>query len=270
MYLDNFLYVKYIDTPAWVICIFAVSLSIIIALLGLAGFRKLFKNALNKANNDFISLSVSTVGLFSSVLISLIVVNTWTFYTGVEQIVNQEAHAVEDFYRSAQGMPEPTQSILIDDVTKYIEVVIKEEWPEMNANKTVSDKGREILMHSNRVLNQFKTHDPIIANIHSKLLSQLSTLFDARRDRLLSTKSHVPGVIWLVLFVSAFLTIAVSYFYTAETFAMHMVVTGFITASLSATLILIVIFAHPYQGSLRIEPETFMNFLEQNALSLKN
>jgi Protein of unknown function (DUF4239) len=264
MILINWFYVNYMNTPAWIVCLLAVGSSIVAALLGLLVFRKLFPNVLNKANNDFISLSLSTVGLFSSVLISLIVVNTWNFYTGVEQIVSKEGHAVEDFYRAAQGMPEPTKSILIKDIKSYIEVVTKEEWPQMNANNVVDDKGRRILLNSYNLLLQFKTHDPIITNIHSKLLSQLSNLFDARRDRILSTKTHVPGVIWLVMFLSACLTIFVSYLYMAETFAMHVVATGFITASLASTLFLIVIFAHPYQGSMRIEPETFINFQEQN------
>ncbi|WP_114637112.1 hypothetical protein [Polynucleobacter necessarius] len=66
------------------------------------------------------------------------------------------------------------------------------------------------------------------------------------------------------MFLSAFLTVAVSYLYTAESFTMHLISTGFITASLAATLVLIVIFAHPYQGSMRIKPATFINFQQQN------
>ena len=264
MYFVNLLYVNHLNTPAWIVCLIAMSFSIAVALLGLLIFRKLLLDSLNKANNDFISLSLSTVGLFSSVLISLIVVNTWNFYTGVEQIVNQEAHAVEDFYRSAQGMPEPTKSLLMNDVKKYMEVVIKEEWPKMNSNQPIGDKGRLILLDSYDTLLKFKTHDPIVSRIHSKAIDQLSTLFDARRDRILSTKEHIPMVIWLVMFLSGFLTVGVSYLYTAETFTMHMISTGFITASLSATLFLIVIFAHPYQGSMRIEPDTFINFQQQN------
>ena len=206
MLLINMLYVQYIKTPAWIICLVAVCSSITVSLLGLLLFRKIYPNVLDKANNDFISLSLSTVGLFSSVLISLIVVNTWNFYNTVEQIVNQEAHAVEDFYRAAQGMPEPTKSILVKNVKNYIEIAITEEWPEMNAGKIVGDKGRKILLNAYDVLLNFKTHDPIIANIHSKLLNQLSNLFDARRDRILSTKTHVPGVIWLVMFLSYAIT----------------------------------------------------------------
>lgn len=264
MYFINLIYVNHADTPAWIICLLAVCFAITVALLGLVVFRKIGPDPLDKANNDFISLSLSTVGLFSSVLISLIVVNTWNFYTEVDQIVSQEAHVVEDFYRVAQGMPEPTKSLLVNNVKEYIDVVTNKEWPEMNAGKSVNDEGRLILLNSFNHLLKFKTQDPIIANIHSKALDQVSKLFDARRDRILSTKTHVPIVIWLVMFLSAVLTIFVCYLYTAESFAMHLISTGFITASLTATLFLIVIFAHPYQGSMRIKPETFINFQQQN------
>jgi len=264
MFLVNLLYVTHANTPAWIICFIAVCFSITASLTGLVIFRKIFPDPLNKANNDFISLSLSTVGLFSSVLISLIVVNTWNFYTDVEQIVNKEAHAVEDFFRATQGMPEPTRSVLMNDVKGYVDVVTKKEWPAMNSNEIVGDEARLILLKSYGELLKFKTRDPIIANVHSKAIDQLSKLFDARRDRILSTNAHVPPVIWFVMFLSAFLTVAVSYLYTAESFTMHLISTGFITASLAATLVLIVIFAHPYQGSMRIEPATFINFQQQN------
>jgi len=68
------------------------------------------------------------------------------------------------------------------------------------------------------------------------------------------------------MFLSAFLTIAVCDLYTAKSFVMHMISTGFITASLAATQFLIVIFGHPFQGKMRIEPDTFINFQEQNLL----
>ena len=264
MYLVNLFYINHANTPAWLICLIAVLFSITGSLIGLVIFRKIFPDPLDKANNDFIILSLSTVGLFSSVLISLIVVNTWNFYISVEQIVNKEAHAVEDFYRAAQGMPEPTKSLLLKDVKEYIDVTTKKEWPEMNAGKSVGDDGRLILLNSYSNLLKFKTRDPIISNAHSKAIDQLSKLFDARRDRILSTNAHVPKVIWFVMFFTAFLTVAVSYLYTAESFTMHLISTGFITASLAATLVLIVIFAHPYQGSMRIEPNTFINFEQQN------
>lgn len=264
MFIVNLLYANNISAPAWLICLLAVCVSIAFALLGLVIFRKLFTKLLSKASNDFISLSLSTVGLFSSVLISLIAINAWNFYTNVEQIVNTEGHAVEDFYRSVQGIPEPTQSILMGDIKEYIEVVTTEEWPDMNAGKVVSDKGRLILLRSNNTLLKFKSTDPVIVNIQSKAMDELSNLFDARRDRILSTKTHVPLVIWLVMFLSAFLTVAVSYLYTAESVAMHMISTGFITASLAATLFLVVIFGHPFQGNMRIEPVTFTSFQEQN------
>ena len=72
------------------------------------------------------------------------------------------------------------------------------------------------------------------------------------------------------MFLSAFLTVAVSYLYTAESFSMHLISTGFITATLSASLFLIVIFGHPFQGNMRIEPTEFIEFKDQNLKPLMN
>lgn len=267
MFLVNLLYTYNLNIPTWLICIGAIVFSVLVGSIGLMIFRKIFPNPLNKANNDCISLSLSTVGLFSSVLISLIVVNVWNFYNNVDRKVNIEARGVEDFYHLTQAMPEPIKSQLVADVAKYVDVVVNQEWPAMAANKEVGDKGRLILIHSKNLLLSFKTTDLVAANTQAALYSKVSDLFDARRDRLIATKDHVPSVIWLVMFLSAFLTVAVSYLYTAESFKMHLISTGFITATLSASLFLIVIFGHPFQGNMRIEPTNFIEFKNQNLVS---
>lgn len=267
MFLVNFLYTYNLNIPTWLICIGAIVFSVIVGSIGLMIFRKVFPNPLNKANNDCISLSLSTVGLFSSVLISLIVVNVWNFYNDVDRKVNIEARGVEDFYHLTQAMSEPLKSQLVADIAKYVDVVVNEEWPAMAANKEVGDKGRLILIHSKNLLLSFKTTDLVAANTQAALYSKVSDLFDARRDRLIATKDHVPSVIWLVMFLSAFLTVAVSYLYTAESFKMHLISTGFITATLSASLFLIVIFGHPFQGNMRIQPTNFIEFKNQNLIS---
>lgn len=264
MYLINLIYTNHVNTPTWIIFLVASCFAIVLALVGLYVFKKIFPYSPNQKNNDCVSLSLSTVGMFTSVLISLIVINTWNSYNDAQKIVDAEGRAVENFYRAAQGMPEPTQSILINDVKQYIDVVTKVEWPAMNLNEAISDKGWQILVHSNHVLLKLKTNDLVTANIQLKLMDQLSDVFDARRDRILLTKTHIPAVIWLVICMSIIFTIVLSYLYVTENLAMHMVLTGFVTASLAAALFLIVIFGHPFLGDMRIEPETLMNFQKQN------
>ena len=264
MFLINLLYIYNFEAPSWLICSIAVVFTTIMSILGLIAFRKLFPNFLNKENNSVVSFSLGTVSLFSSVLISLIVINVWNSYTGVEQTVDLEAHYSEDFYRLAQGMPQPIQSQLINDIKQYIDIVVDEEWPAMTANKPISDKGRQTLMHSNDLLLHFQTTNLSAANFQSKLIDKLGSLFDVRRDRIIATKGHVPSVIWLVMFISSFLTVAMCYLSTAESFTMHMISTGFVAASLAATLFLIVIFGHPFQGNMRIKLSNFISFKNQN------
>ena len=264
MYLINLIYIYNVNTPTWIIFLAAICFAIGLALAGLFVFKKISPYSPNKANNDCISISLSTVGMFSSVLISLIVINTWDSYNNAQKIVDAEGRAVENFYRAAQGMPEPTQSILINDVKQYIDVVTKVEWPAMNLNEAINDDGWQILVHSYHVLLKLKTNDLVTANIQLKLIDQISDVFDARRDRILLTKKHIPAVIWLVICMSTVFTIVLSYLYAADNLALHMVLTGFVTASLAAALFLIVIFGHPFLGEMRIEPGTLINFQRQN------
>jgi hypothetical protein len=68
---------------------------------------------------------------------------------------------------------------------------------------------------------------------------------------------------WAVLVCSGILTIAFSYFLGVERARSHALMTAALTVMISFTLYLIIEFAHPFVGLVRVEPDAFQLVLQR-------
>ena len=62
--------------------------------------------------------------------------------------------------------------------------------------------------------------------VFAEVLHQLDLMTQARRERLVLASGIVPGIIWLVLFAGAFLTLGFTFFFGAENLLAQTMMTG--------------------------------------------
>jgi hypothetical protein len=89
----------------------------------------------------------------------------------------------------------------------------------------------------------------------NEMLRQLDHVTQARRVRLILAAGLVPGVIWLVLFGGAVITIGFTFFFGAENLRAQMVMTGALAALIFAELLIVVAIDHPFAGTVKVGPE---------------
>jgi hypothetical protein len=89
----------------------------------------------------------------------------------------------------------------------------------------------------------------------AEVLHQLDQLTQARRARLVVAAGIVPGVLWMVLFGGAILTIGFTLFFGTENLGAQTVMTGALTLLISSGLLVIVTVDHPFAGTVRVTPE---------------
>ena len=254
--LLNYLFLNF---PTWLFALLGIVLIALISCLGLLIFKRLVPTTKEK-DNSFISYPLATISLFCSILISLIAISSWQSYTAAEQKVDRDARLVEGVYRMSQGLPEPLKHALEANMIEYIQIVLLDEWPAMLKNQAYGSRGTDILTRSNNTLHQFHDTNPVALIYYKNVLEKLNLLFDARRDRVLAEKVNFPIVIWLVVSIAAFLNIFICYFFTLESAQLHLIVTSLIAATIASILVLIIIFIHPFQGDIAIQPDAFIDF----------
>ena len=100
------------------------------------------------------------------------------------------------------------------------------------------------------------------AIVLAESLRQADLLTQARRARIVVAAGIVPGVIWLVLFVGAFVTIGFTLFFGTENLRAQALMTGALAFLIFSGLLVIVAIDRPFAGSVKVEPEPLRIVLE--------
>jgi hypothetical protein len=85
----------------------------------------------------------------------------------------------------------------------------------------------------------------------------------ARRDRLVTAAGTVPGVVWLVLFAGAVLTISFTFFFGTQNVVVQTLMTGMLSRLIFAGLFVIVAIDRPFAGSVKVQPEALHAVLNE-------
>ena len=96
---------------------------------------------------------------------------------------------------------------------------------------------------------------PIDGPLLGEILRQLDSLTQARRARLVLASGIVPGVIWMVLFGGAFLTVGFTLFFGTENLRAQVLMTGALSVLIFAGLLTVVAIDHPFAGTVKVGPE---------------
>ena len=100
------------------------------------------------------------------------------------------------------------------------------------------------------------------AVILNEALQQLDRVTQARRERLVTAKGTVPGVLWLVLVGGAILTIGFTFFFGTQNVLAQTLMTGILSLLIFSGLLVIVAVDHPFAGAVKVQPEALAAVLE--------
>jgi hypothetical protein len=140
----------------------------------------------------------------------------------------------------------------------YVDVTIKQGWPAMERG-TVSPAGTRAL---NRVYEAVLADAPANARetaTFSEVLERLDSLTRGRRTRLLLATGVVPGMLWVVLFAGALVTLAFTFFFGVPSAGSQVIMTGMLAALIFMALFVTIEIEHPFTGDVRVGPEAMLH-----------
>lgn len=196
---------------------------------------------------------LALVGTVYGILLGLVVVDAITKFQAAERTVNTEAKALLAVYSLSGQFPDQQASIksLVRD---YVKEAI-DEWPLMEKGEE-SKKAYNNLIALLRVINSI---DPKTSNqqaIYSLLLTEANSLWESRTDRTKVSNFGVPTPEWVVLLVGASIVIVFTFFFTTESYGIHLVMRGLVTLLIAMSLYLVLLFGAPFSGDLRVSDKS--------------
>lgn len=243
-----------VTQPLWLLAVILVGLGTLVSMMGPALIRRRVGFHRLVINNEVAGFKFATVGVLYAVLLAFLVIVVWEKFSDAEVDVVQEAGAVATLYRLADGIGGEPGSVIREDLTRYVNRAIEDDWPAMEHGHAATSV-RHALDSLYAAVLTFRPNDRAGSALLSESLRQLDAVTAARRARLVMATGLLPGLIWLVLFGGAIVTIGFTFFFGAENLRAQMVMTGVLAALIFGELLIVIAIDHPFAGTIKVGPE---------------
>ena len=247
--------------PLWLTGLLLVGLATVLAMAGPALVRRRVGLDRLSTNNEVAGFKFATVGVLYAVLLGFAVIVVWEKFSDAENDVAQEASAAATVFRLSNGLGGDAGTALRAQLTEYLGVAIGKDWPAMERGEE-SPAATEALNGVYAAALNYNPADGRGASALTEILRQLDLMTQARRARLVLASGIVPGVIWLVLFGGAVLTVGFTFFFGTENLRAQTMMTGALAALIFSGLLIIVTIDHPFAGSVKVLPEALSRVVE--------
>jgi hypothetical protein len=196
------------------------------------------------------------------VVLGFTIVTSWTRFEEADKIVMRETTVLSELWRDAQGLPADICRAIHTDLLAYVTSVIDQEWPEMGefdrphpATQRVYER---LWSHTYVIVPQTTSQEAFFG----EYLARINELSKERRLRLLHAHAEIHLILWSVLLVGAFPTIAYALLFATKHSWIHIVISSFLTALIVLCLLVTYSLQYPFTGTVSIRPDAFKDLQE--------
>jgi hypothetical protein len=258
------------DLPNWLFGSLTVGIFVAIGVVGLYLTRSWVKrlHLVDHSHNDIVGFYLAGVTVFYGITLGLLAVGTWTTYSDVQSRIDHEATTVGALYRDISIYPDSIRPNLQDDLRQYVRGVIDVGWP-MQQHGIVPNNAGALLNNFQEHFMSFEPRTEREKIVAAEAYRAFNELVQSRRSRLNSVQDEMPGPLWSLVIVGAFVCIAVSWFFHTKSFSMHLWMTILFSGLLGLMIYLIAVLDNPYRGRVSVTPEALERVYEQTMVPEK-
>jgi hypothetical protein len=231
------------------------------SMLFMAILNRVWAQEKRQAHNDLIGWQLNIIGTTYAVILGFMLYTVWTDFGAANLNVDLEASALRNIYRLAEGLPEQQRIQLQLQSRSYAVAVVNQDWPAM-ANNQIPEESHEINQAMWKTLMSVKLATPseIVAEDHA--LSELGSLTEHRRTRLLQSRYRLPTIFWGVLLIGGFLTIASASMFGSANPRLHALQVFAFTVLITLVLLAIADVNSPFRGWVHVSDFAFVRAQE--------
>jgi membrane protein YdbS with pleckstrin-like domain len=210
----------------------------------------------------FSGAMVHSVMVFYGLALALIAVNVFETYSDVSKVISQEATALATLYRDVSAYPEPKRSQLQKELRDYVDYVIHEAWP-LQQRGQVPSGGVQRINSFQGILVTFEPATHGQESLHAETLRAYNNMIQARRLRLDSVGTGLPGVMWIVVLVGAVISLGTSFFFKVDDVRLHGILVTLLAMFIGLVIFMTFALDRPFRGDLGVRPEPYQLIYDQ-------
>jgi hypothetical protein len=234
-----------------------ITLLVTAATLGFTlGLNRAWPAARRRIHDEQVGWQLNILGTTYAVILGFMLYTEWSNFTAAKLNVDMEANAVRNVFRLAEGLPAPQAGLLAAQARAYVDAALNQDWPQMDKGQ-LPEATHVINQAMGRTLMGLKSVSTVEALAADHALSELSSLTQHRRTRLLHSSSQLPPIFWWLLLVGGFLTIVAVSMFGSLNQRIHLFQVGSLTLLVTLAMLAIADLDRPFQGWVHVDAAAF-------------
>jgi len=242
--------------PSGVLGLLIVSVMTALSIAGLVIVRQLVPHHKMRVHHDVAGPIFCTLGVIYAVLLSLVTVMVLGQFDKSRQGVDEEANCLVALYRATDAFSQEFKEKIRLEIKNYITVVVNEEWKTLKRGEGCA--GVDKILQSMWSSYVKYTPKPGVEQIFfDESIHKLELLEQCRATRIVDSRTGLPILIWVVLFIGGMTTIMFTFFFGVENFKAQAVMATLLVVTIALMLFTIMCLDYPFTGSVSVSPEAF-------------
>ncbi len=233
--------------PLWLALFVVCALFIGIGFLFTLSGRKLTSRLSLPENPSALGPVQSAIATMTSILMGLVIVSLWADFRTARGTVNTEAVEVRSLVREAALLPPASREHLMLHLHRYVDAVVRVEWPAMASSGFSNLAGRELTRLASAALAA--PRDSV------DVRPRIAKLAELRAERLGQTTSGIAPLLWFALVTLPIILLASFALCNDANPGFHYLQVGLVGAAVSVALFVALEIDLPYAGMASVSPE---------------
>ena len=207
------------------------------------------------------------LGIIFGLFVAFIAAQIWGDIDRANASVNREASSLRAVVLLSKAFPEDAQTRMRALVTRHIQQARDVEWPEMARHHatltmvpTALGKALELV-----VMSPVDGAGQVAAQ--RETIAALESALDARRQRILVSRSSVNPVKWLALVLQALCTLTAIAMVHSDNRGSARIALGLFSTAIAVCVVLIAAHDRPFTGQLSVRPDVLLQVQPDSPLA---
>jgi Protein of unknown function (DUF4239) len=218
----------------------------------------LARRAIGGAFRGFSPGMLSPLGVIFGLLVAFIAAQVWNDVEHARVAVDREASALRSVVLLAAAFPGDADAHLREMVRHHIDDAVFQEWPRMaDQSATIRDTS-PALSTALQIAIALDPKSPGQITAQRELVSRLEDALEARRQRIIFSRSNVNWVKWICVFAQALFVIIGIAFVHFDTRGASAIAIAIFTTGFAVSVLLIASHDCPFTGQISIKPDVLL------------
>jgi Protein of unknown function (DUF4239)/Protein of unknown function (DUF3365) len=258
----------------WLLDLHVAWMAVVVAIVTYAVTGGLYALVIGLAHGDraraFKSVSpgmLPPLGIVFGLFVAFIASQVWSDMDRAATAVNREASALGAVGFLAASFPGQPEARLHDLIRRHIDVTVTREWPMMAQRSVRLEVTPPSLSEALQLALALKIDSAGQATAQREIATALENAIDARRQRIIISRSEVSGVKWLGLIVLAICTLLAIGMVHSDNRQGAAIAMGIFATGVAVAVLIIAAHDRPFGGDIAVSPAPLLQVMPEEAVS---